>query len=112
MSFGIRMKYCVGGVWKESKTDQWMPVTDSSTGEIIAEVPSCTMDEVKEAIAAAQAAYPEWSAMAITKRTQYLFRWRNILLEHLEELSYLCAKELGKNLDEARGDVLKAIEPT
>ena len=32
--------------------------------------------------------------------------------EHLEELTVLCAKELGKNLAEARGDVLKAIEPT
>ena len=33
------MKYCVGGEWLESKTDKWMEVTDSSTGEVIAEVP-------------------------------------------------------------------------
>ena len=41
-----------------------------------------------------------------------MFKWRNILIEHLEELTLLCAKELGKTLAEARGDVLKAIEPT
>ena len=41
-----------------------------------------------------------------------MFTWRNVLLAHLEELTVLCSKELGKNLDEARGDVLKAIEPT
>ena len=41
-----------------------------------------------------------------------MFKWRNVLLEHLDELTVLCAKELGKNLDEARGDVLKAVEPT
>ena len=35
-----------------------------------------------------------------------------MLVEHLEELTVLCAKELGKNLAEARGDILKAIEPT
>jgi hypothetical protein len=52
-----RKKYCVGGVWKESKTDKWMDVTDSSTGEVIAQVPCCTVDEVEEAIAAARAAY-------------------------------------------------------
>ncbi len=40
-----RKKYCVNGEWKESKTDKWMPVTDSSTGEVIAEVPCCTVDE-------------------------------------------------------------------
>ena len=107
-----RMKYCVGGQWLESKTDKWMEVTDSSTGEVIAEVPCCTKDEVEAAIAAADKAFPEWSQMSISKRTQMMFKWRNILTEHLEELTVLCAKELGKTLSEARGDVLKAIEPT
>ena len=112
MSEAIRKQYCVGGVWKDSKTEKWMPVTDSSTGEVIAEVPSCTQDEVLEAIDAADKAFKEWSQVSVSKRTQMMFKWRNILVEHLEELTYLCAKELGKNLSEARGDVLKAIEPT
>ena len=107
-----RKKYCVYGEWRESKTDKWMPVTDSSTGEVIAEVPCCTVEEVDEAITSAQEEFKDWSMLSISKRTQYLFKWRNILVEHLEELAYLCAKELGKNLNEARGDVLKAIEPT
>ena len=107
-----RKKYCVYGEWRDSKTDSWMPVTDSSTGEVIAEVPCCTVDEVEEAIASAQEAFPAWSTLSLSKRTQYMFKWRNILVEHLDELAYLCAKELGKNLNEARGDVLKAIEPT
>ena len=107
-----KMKYCVGGQWLESKTDKWMDVTDSSTGEVIAQVPCCTAEEVESAIAAADAAFPEWSATSISKRTQMMFKWRNILVEHLDELTVLCAKELGKNLAEARGDILKAIEPT
>jgi len=107
-----RKKYCVNGEWKDSKTEKWMEVTDSSTGEVIAEVPCCTVAEVDEAIASAEAAFPEWSHLSMSKRTQMMFRWRNILVEHLDELSVLCAKELGKNLSEARGDVLKAIEPT
>lgn len=105
-------KYCVGGEWKGSKTDKWMEVTDSSTGEVIAQVPCCTEEEVEEAIAAAHAAFPEWSQQSISKRTQLMFKWRNVLLAHLDELTVLCAKELGKNLAEAKGDVLKAIEPT
>ena len=107
-----RMQYCVGGEWKDSKTEKWMPVTDSSTGELMAEVPSCTQEEVLEAIAAADAAFPEWSHMSLSKRTQMMFHWRNVLVEHLDELTLLCSKELGKTLNEARGDVLKAIEPT
>ena len=107
-----RKKYCVDGIWKESQTDKWMDVTDSSTGEVIAQVPCCTKAEVEEAIASAHAAFPEWSQTSISKRTQMMFKWRDVLVEHLEELTVLCAKELGKNLAEARGDVLKAIEPT
>ena len=112
MGEAIRKKYCVNGIWKDSKTARWMPVTDSSTGEVIAEVPCCTRDEVEEAIASAQEAFPAWSMVSLSKRTQMMFKWRNILVSHLEELTYLCAKELGKNLDEARGDIQKAIEPT
>ncbi len=107
-----RKKYCVNGEWRESKTEKFMPVTDSSTGEVIAEVPCCTPAEVDEAITAAQEAFPAWSQMSISKRAQLMFNWRNILVAHLDELTVLCAKELGKNLNEAKGDILKAIEPT
>ena len=107
-----RKKYCVNGEWKVSKTEKYMPVTDSSTGELIAEVPCCTKEEVEEAIAAAQAAFPAWSALSVSQRTQMMFKWRDILVDHLDELTLLCSKELGKNLAEAKGDVLKAIEPT
>ena len=107
-----RKKYCINGEWLESKTDKWSPVTDSSTGEVIAEVPCCTADEVEAAIASAQEAFTSWSQKSLSARTQMMFTWRNVLLAHLEELTVLCSKELGKNLDEARGDVLKAIEPT
>ena len=91
-----RKGYCVGGEWKTSRTDQYMPVTDSSTGEVIAEVPCCTREEVLEAIEAAQSAFPAWSALSVSQRTQMMFRWRNILVDHLEELTLLCSKELGK----------------
>lgn len=112
MSEVKRMKYCVNGEWKQSAAEKYMQVTDSSTGEVIAEVPCCTKEEVEEAIASAEAAFPEWSVMSLSRRTQMMFKWRNVLQDHLEELTVLCAKELGKNLAEARGDILKAIEPT
>lgn len=107
-----RKKYCVYGQWRESKTDTYMPVTDSSTGEVIAEVPRCTKEEVEEAIASASQAFESWSQLSLSRRTQMMFKWREVLTKHIDELTMLCAKELGKNLNEARGDVLKAIEPT
>ncbi len=107
-----RMGYCVNGEWKESASSKYTQITNSSTGEVIAEVPCCTPEEVEEAIASAQAAFPSWSALSLSKRQQYLFHWRDVLYAHKEELSQLCARELGKTISEARGDVQKAIEPT
>lgn len=112
MDMAERKKYCVDGEWRESKTTKWMQVTDSSTGKVMAEVPCCTKDEVESAIESAHRAFAEWSLVSVSKRAQMMFKWRNVLMDHLDELTLLCAKELGKTLSEARGDVLKAIEPT
>jgi malonate-semialdehyde dehydrogenase (acetylating)/methylmalonate-semialdehyde dehydrogenase len=87
-----------------------MPVSDSSTGEVIAEIPCCTVDEVESAIQSAHDAFPDWAGTPVTKRANIMFKYRAILDAHLEELTVLTAKELGKNMEEARGDILKAIE--
>ncbi len=112
MSNVKRMGYCINGEWVLSKAERYMEVTDSSTGETIAEVPQCTIEECEAAITSAQEAFATWSRLSISKRVQYMFRWREVLIAHKEELAILCAKELGKTLNEARGDVQKAIEPT
>ncbi|MGI5835051.1 MAG: CoA-acylating methylmalonate-semialdehyde dehydrogenase [Chloroflexota bacterium] len=110
MSEVKRLKYCVDGEWLESKTSRYMPVTDSSTGQIIAETPACTAEEVESAIISAQNAFPAWADKPAAVRTQVLFRWKILLEQHIEELARICSTELGKNLDESRGEIFKIIE--
>ena len=55
-----KLKYGVGGVWKESKTGKYMPCYDPSTGAVIAYAPQCTAEEVEEAIKTAVKAFPGW----------------------------------------------------
>jgi len=105
-----RLKYCAGGEWEDTRSGKYMPVTDSSTGKVIAEAPCCTAEEVDAAVAAAKAAYPAWSDTPVTERAQMMFRLKFVLDAHLAELAHMVSVELGKNVDEARGDVLKAIE--
>lgn len=105
-----RLKYSINGEWKESATTKFMPITDSNTGKVIAEAPCCTVEEVNSAVAAAKAAFPAWSTTPVSARAQLMFKYKTVLDGHLEELALLVATELGKNLNEARGDVLKAIE--
>ena len=106
----VKLKYWVGGGWKESKTEKYMNCYDPSTGEVIALAPQCAPDEVESAVAAAQTAFPDWSATPASKRAQVLFRLKALLDSHLDELTRLLATENGKVLDEAMGDVLKVTE--
>ncbi len=105
-----RLKYCVDGEWRESATETYLPVSDSSTGEVFAETPACTAEEVAAAIEAAHRAFDAWAAKPVAVRTQVLFRWKALLEEHVEEIAHLTSRELGKNLEEARGEVVKIIE--
>jgi malonate-semialdehyde dehydrogenase (acetylating)/methylmalonate-semialdehyde dehydrogenase len=110
MSSPKKLKLCIGGKWKESASGKTMPVMNPSTGQVMAEAPCCTADEVSEAVAASKAAFPAWSDRPIGERIQMMYRFKQILDEHLDELTLLLATEMGKTLKEARGDVLKSIE--
>ena len=70
------LRYCVNGEWKESISGKFTPVMNPSTGEQIARAPVCTREEVNAAVAAAKAAFPEWSSRPIAVRTQVIFKFR------------------------------------
>lgn len=105
-----RLRYCVNNEWKETASGQYMPVMNPSTGEVMAEAPCCTAEEVQAAVEAADAAYREWSALPVVSRTQLMFRFRALVEAHLDELSRMVSTEMGKCLEEARGEVLKVVE--
>ncbi|MBQ6898364.1 MAG: CoA-acylating methylmalonate-semialdehyde dehydrogenase [Clostridia bacterium] len=107
-----KLKYFCNGQYVESKTDVYYDLHNPSTGEVTGYAPCCTADEVNAAIAAAKAAYPGWSSTPAIKRSQVLFKVRELLMEHMEELTRLVAEENGKVWSEAEGDVLKAKEGT
>ena len=107
-----KLKLLINGQWVASATEKYTPVYNPSTGEILAEAPCCTREEVEEAIAAAKAAYPAWRDTPPIKRAQILYRVRELLIQHMDELTDSVARENGKAWEEAKGDVLKAREGT
>lgn len=106
-----RLKFYANGEWLESKTEKYMDVYNPSTGEVQAQTPCCTADEVEYAIASAKEAFKTWSNVPVMKRTQVLYKFRELLIEHMDELAEICAREHGKNLAESKGDILKVKEP-
>ncbi|MDR2111085.1 MAG: aldehyde dehydrogenase family protein, partial [Spirochaetaceae bacterium] len=111
MSTIEKLKPFINGRFVESTGGKYMDIYDPSTGEIIAQTPCCTVSEVENAIAAAKAAFPAWSGTPCAKRVEVLYRFRDLLVEHMDELTHMLCRENGKNWEEAKGDLLKVKEP-
>jgi len=103
-------KNFVDGKWVEVQGRDKLPVFNPATGETLGEVPLSSAEDVDQAAQAAARAFPEWRRTPATDRVQYLFRLKNLMEEHFEELARSITLENGKTLDEARGEMRRAIE--
>ncbi len=106
------VKYFTNNTFRESAAADFYEVFNPSTGELIAKSPKITLDEVREVISNAEKAYKGWRDVPVLKRIQILYKVRDLLIEHMDELTEICAREHGKCWDEAKGDILKAKEGT
>jgi malonate-semialdehyde dehydrogenase (acetylating)/methylmalonate-semialdehyde dehydrogenase len=104
------VRHYINGSWVKSRSTRSQPVVNPATGETLAEVPLAGADEVNRAVAAAAAAFQEWRTTPPYSRARFMFRFKNLMEEHFEELARLVVAENGKTIDEARGEVRRAIE--
>ena len=100
----------IGGRWVPSGVSEVLDVHNPSLGTVIARVPLSTADELDGAVQAASRAFPAWSEVPPVVRARAMFRLKNLLEAHFEELARLVTTEHGKTLDESRGSVRRAIE--
>jgi malonate-semialdehyde dehydrogenase (acetylating)/methylmalonate-semialdehyde dehydrogenase len=100
----------VGGSWTEAEPGETQDVKNPATDEVLARVPLGTAGDVERAVQAAQAAFPAWRATPPQERARYFFKLRTLLDEHKEELARLVTTEMGKTLDDARGEAQRAVE--
>ncbi len=100
----------VNGAWRESAAERYLDVPNPATAEVLATVPLSPPSEVDEAARAAAAAFDAWRRVPAPTRIQYLFRLKALLDEHFEDLSRSIVMENGKTLDDARGEMRRAVE--
>ncbi len=86
------------------------PVTNPATGKVLGEVALATEDEGNAAIAAATAAFPAWRDTSLTRRTQILFAFRELLNARKSEVAAIITSEHGKVMDDALGEVTRGQE--
>jgi acyl-CoA reductase-like NAD-dependent aldehyde dehydrogenase len=98
----------IAGEWQSSKSA--LPVLDKFTGAVMGEVPVATAEDVARATAAAQAAFPAYSALPAHARSRILRKAAEILERRQEELATLICREAGKAWKYSSGEVSRAIE--
>ena len=106
----LRVSQYINGRWVESSAAEWQDVVNPATGEVLAKVPLAAAAEVTAAIEVAAAAYPEWRRTPPEDRIQPLFKLKQLLEEHIDDLARIITQENGKTLTEARGELRRAIE--
>jgi succinate-semialdehyde dehydrogenase/glutarate-semialdehyde dehydrogenase len=102
----LRQACFVGGEWIGS--DRTIEVTNPATGVLVGRVPRLGSKETREAILAAEAAWPAWRARTAKERSQILKRWFDLIMQNQEDLARIMTAEQGKPLAEARGEIAYA----
>ena len=105
-----RLKNFIGGAWVESSGKETVDVRNPATGELLAQTPLSTTADVDRAVQAARAAFPAWRATPPAVRARHLFKLKQLLDEHKEEIARICVIEHGKTLAEAQSDIGRGIE--
>ncbi len=107
---GIRtVKNFIGGEWVESK-GELVDIVNPANQKVIGKVPMSTKDELNAAVDAAREAFPSWRRTPPLSRVRVLFRLKELMEEHFEELSRIQTVEHGKTIDESRGETRRGIE--
>jgi len=100
----------INGSWTESSSGKFLPVTNPATGDVLAEVTQSTAAEVDLAVQAAIAAQKSWRLVPAPERAEVLYKVAHLLKARKEELAQILTSEMGKVIDEGRGEVQEAID--
>ncbi|MFN8498969.1 MAG: CoA-acylating methylmalonate-semialdehyde dehydrogenase [Anaerolineae bacterium] len=110
MTSDRKLRNYINGEWRPSGASVYLPVTNPATGKSLAEVPLASGADVDTASRYAAAALPAWRRTPVTERVQYLFKFKGLLEQHIEELARTITDECGKTFAESVGELRRGIE--
>src|SRR6202011_2143322 len=90
--------------------DNYLPVTNPATAEVLARVPLSPAADVDAAVRAGVQDFAEWRRVPVADRVQYLFKLKNLLEDSFDDLARTVTQECGKTLAESRGELRRGVE--
>jgi len=100
----------IDGKWQPAASGLTFPVTNPATCEVLAQVSSAGTQDVRDAVTAAESAFPAWAARTAYDRSGYLRAAHSLMTERAEDLARLMTIEQGKPLRTARIEVNYAAD--
>ena len=106
--YSINSAHCfINGVWQSAVEKQTLPLDNPSDGKPLCNIARGTAADIDLAVKAAQAALEgEWGRMTALERGRCLMRLGTLVLDHVESLALLEARDVGKPLTQARNDAV------
>lgn len=104
------LNHYVDGRQIAGTSERFGDVFDPATGAVQARVPLASESEVDQAVRIAARAFEDWSGWTALRRARCMFRFKDLLEQHTDELAAILTREHGKVLDDARGEVQRGLE--
>ena len=104
------IQHYIGGTVRRATGDRFSDVFNPATGAVSGRVALGTAQDVADAVAAARAAFPGWSDTPPLRRARVLFKFKELLDRHHDDLAALITREHGKVFSDAKGEVTRGIE--
>ena len=104
----FRQRCHIDGAWLDADQAETIVIRNPATGDALGTIPRMGGAETRRAIAAADAALPDWRAKTAAERAALLRRWYELMLANQDDLALIMTSEQGKPLAEAKGEIIYA----
>ncbi|KVD20257.1 NAD-dependent succinate-semialdehyde dehydrogenase [Burkholderia ubonensis] len=101
----FRQQAYVNGAWQGAANGETFEVRNPATGGLVGVVPVLGAAETRQAIDAANAAWPAWRKKTAKERAAILRKWHDLMMENADDLALILTTEQGKSLAEAKGEI-------
>jgi malonate-semialdehyde dehydrogenase (acetylating) / methylmalonate-semialdehyde dehydrogenase len=106
----LQIQHSIGGASYEAASDRYGVVWNPGTGQAIGRVHFASVEDVDHAVAVAKAAFVAWRGTSLSRRSEILFKLRNLIEENRERLATIISTENGKTIADAYGEVARGLE--
>ena len=103
-------KHFINGKLVDGVGQRFGDVYNPATGEVTGRVPFATAEETHAAVSAAAATFPKWAATPPIQRARVMFRYKELIERHMDEIATLVSAEHGKVLSDAKGSTTRGLE--